>query len=216
MEVTKELVLESMNTYCTERKYGSEALTDSFKEKFSNFFVKRYEGKDVDEDTVKSDLHFNLDTAFSASVDLKTLVASQFTTKETEYKNQIAELTKKLGLQTPPPSTPPKFELPKEIQEQLDELKAFKVSESKKDKFKNIMKIAKQGIRQDQHKAFETFAEDFEVALDKEDNEQAEKLASRFKAIMKDGIGEDITPLAPRQNEKVEKEMLESVQKIEL
>ena len=35
MEVTKETVLESMNTYCTERKYGSENLTDGFKEKFS-------------------------------------------------------------------------------------------------------------------------------------------------------------------------------------
>ena len=60
MEVTKETVLESMNTYCTERKYGSETLTDGFKEKFSNFFVKKYEGKDVEEADMISDLHFLL------------------------------------------------------------------------------------------------------------------------------------------------------------
>ena len=216
MEVTKDLVLESMNTYCTERKYGSEALTDSFKEKFSNFFVKKYEGKDVTDDDMKADLHFNLDTAFSSSVDLKTTLESQFNTKKTEYENQIAELNKKLGLQqTPPPPTPPVVQIPKEVQEQLDELKKFKMDESKKEKSKNILKLAKQSIRQDLHGSFDAFVEDFEASLEKEDKEQAEKLVSRFQAIFKDSIG-DIKPLTPRQTAQVDKELLEGVNKIEL
>jgi uncharacterized alkaline shock family protein YloU len=85
MEVTKDSVLESINTYCTERKYGSENLTDGFKEKFSNFFVKKYEGKDVEEAEMVADLHFNLDTAFSASVDINSALKSSFETKKTEY-----------------------------------------------------------------------------------------------------------------------------------
>ena len=216
MEVTKDLVLESMNTYCTERKYGSEALTDSFREKFSNFFVKKYEGKDVEQGDMEADLHFNLDTAFSSSVDLKTTLESQFNTKKTEYENQIAELNKKLGLQqTPPPPTPPVVQIPKEVQEQLDELKKFKMDESKKEKSKNILKLAKQSIRQDLHGSFDAFVEDFEASLEKEDKEQADKLVSRFQAIFKDSIG-DIKPLAPQQTARVENDMLEGVSKIEL
>jgi hypothetical protein len=102
MEVTKEAVLESMNTYCTERKYGSETLTDGFKEKFSNFFVKKYEGKDVEEADMISDLHFNLDTAFSASVDINASLKSAFETKENTYKTQIQELNDKLGKKPKP------------------------------------------------------------------------------------------------------------------
>lgn len=217
MEVTKDLVLESMNTYCTERKYGSEALTDGFKEKFSNFFVKRYEGKDVSEDDMKSDLHFNLDTAFSSSVDLKTILESQFNTKKTEYENQIAELNKKLGLKPDQQQQQQQqhFQIPQELQDQLDELKRFKTEESKKEKSKNILKLAKQSIRQDLHGSFDAFVEDFEASLDKEDKEQADKLVSRFQAIFKDSIG-DIKPLAPRQTAQAEKEMLEGVNKIEL
>lgn len=218
MEVTKDLVLESMNTYCTERKYGSEALTDSFKEKFSNFFVKKYEGKDVTDDDMKADLHFNLDTAFSSSVDLKTTLESQFNTKKTEYENQIAELNKKLGLkpiQQQQQQQQQEFHIPKELQDQLDELKRFKTEESKKEKSKNILKLAKQSIRQDLHGSFDAFVEDFEASLEKEDKEQADKLVSRFQAIFKDSIG-DIKPLAPRQTAQVEKEMLEGVSKIEL
>ena len=91
MEVTKEKVLESMNTYCTERKYGSETLTDGFKEKFSIFFVKKYESKDVEEEDVIADLHFYLDTAFNASVDINAALKSEYETKENTYKAQIEE-----------------------------------------------------------------------------------------------------------------------------
>ena len=202
MEVTKETVLESMNTYCTERKYGSENLTDGFKEKFSNFFVKKYEGKDVEQEEMIADLHFNLDTAFSASVDINSALKSSFETKKTEYENQIAELNKKLGKKEQP-----KFEVPKELQDQLDELKKYKNEEVKKTKFTSIMDIAKKGIRQDLHKSFETFATGTNVDLEKTDKEQADALVSRFQEIFKDSIG-DIKPLAPQQVRKNDEAVL--------
>ena len=135
MEVTKEQVLESMNTYCTERKYGSEALTDGFKEKFSNFIVKKYEGKDVEEADFTADLHFNLDTAFSASIDLKNALTSQFTTKENDYKNQITELNKKIA-NPQQQQQQQQLELPEDVKQQLAELQQFKTEQSKQEKRK--------------------------------------------------------------------------------
>ena len=210
MEVTKETVLESMNTYCTERKYGSENLTDGFKEKFSNFFVKKYEGKDVEEEEMVADLHFNLDTAFSASVDINSSLKTSFETKETEYKNQIAELNKKLGRKETP-----KFEVPKELQDQLDELKKYKNEEVKKTKFASIMDIAKKGIRQDLHKSFETFANGTNVDLEKTDKEQADALVTRFQEIFKDSIG-DIKPLAPQQVRKNDEAVLSGLKRVKV
>ena len=211
MEVTKETVLESMNTYCTERKYGSENLTDGFKEKFSNFFVKKYEGKDVEQEEMIADLHFNLDTAFSASVDINSSLKTSFETKENEYKNQIAELNKKLGRK----NEPQKFEVPKELQDQLDELKKYKNEEVKKTKFASIMDIAKKGIRQDLHKSFETFATGTNVDLEKTDKEQADALVSRFQEIFKDSIG-DIKPLAPQQVRKNDEAVLSGLKRVKV
>lgn len=211
MEVTKETVLESMNTYCTERKYGSENLTDGFKEKFSNFFVKKYEGKDVEQEEMIADLHFNLDTAFSASVDINSSLKTSFETKEKEYKNQIAELNKKLGRN----NEPPKFEVPKELQDQLDELKRYKNEEVKKTKFASIMDIAKKGIRQDLHKSFETFANGTNVDLEKTDKEQADALVTRFQEIFKDSIG-DIKPLAPQQVRKNDEAVLSGLKRVKV
>ena len=210
MEVTKETVLESMNTYCTERKYGSENLTDGFKEKFSNFFVKKYEGKDVEEAEMVADLHFNLDTAFSASVDINSSLKTSFETKENEYKNQIAELNKKLGKKETP-----QFQVPKELQDQLDELKKYKNEEVKKTKFASIMELAKKGIRQDLHKSFETFATGTNVDLEKADKEQADALVSRFQEIFKDSIG-DIKPLAPQQVRKNDQAVLSGLQRVKV
>jgi hypothetical protein len=210
MEVTKDSVLESINTYCTERKYGSENLTDGFKEKFSNFFVKKYEGKDVEEAEMVADLHFNLDTAFSASVDINSALKSSFETKKTEYENQIAELNKKLGKKETP-----KFEVPKELQDQLDELKKYKNEEVKKTKFASIMDIAKKGIRQDLHKSFETFANGTNVDLEKTDKEQADALVSRFQEIFKDSIG-DIKPLAPQQVRKNDEAVLSGLKRVKV
>ena len=210
MEVTKDSVLESINTYCTERKYGSENLTDGFKEKFSNFFVKKYEGKDVEEAEMVADLHFNLDTAFSASVDINSSLKTSFETKETEYKNQIAELNKKLGKKETL-----KFEVPKELQDQLDELKKYKNEEVKKTKFASIMELAKKGIRQDLHKSFETFATGTNVDLEKADKEQADALVSRFQEIFKDSIG-DIKPLAPQQVRKNDEAVLSGLKRVKV
>lgn len=210
MEVTKELVLESMNTYCTERKYGSETLIDGFKERFSNFFVKRYEGKDVEEDDFKADLHFNLDTAFNASVDLKNALNADFTKKEEDFRSQIDELNKKLGKKEQP-----KFEVPKELQDQLDELKRYKNEEVKKTKFASIMELAKKGVRQDLHKSFETFANGTNVDLEKTDKEQADALVSRFQEIFKDSIG-DIKPLAPQQVRKNDEAVLSGLKRVKV
>lgn len=210
MEITKETVLESMNTYCTERKYGSENLTDGFKEKFSNFFVKKYEGKDVEQEEMIADLHFNLDTAFSASVDINAALKNSFESKKTEYENQIAELNKKLGKKETP-----KYEVPKELQDQLDELKKYKNEEVKKTKFASIMDIAKKGIRQDLHKSFETFATGTNVDLEKTDKEQADALVSRFQEIFKDSIG-DIKPLAPQQVRKNDEAVLSGLKRVKV
>ena len=212
MEVTKELVLESMNTYCTERKYGSETLTDGFKEKFSNFFVKKYESKDVEEEDVIADLHFNLDTAFNASVDINAALKSAYETKENNYKSQIDELNKKLERKPKPDKV---VEIPKELQDKLDELEKFKDAQRKQDKYKAVLALAKKGIREDLHKSFENYATDFAVNLDETDEEQAKKLTSRFQDIFKDSIG-DIKPLAPKQTQKQEREFIESIPKVKV
>ena len=157
-----------------------------------------------------ADLHFNLDTAFSASVDINSSLKTSFETKETEYKNQIAELSKKLGKKETP-----KFEVPKELQDQLDELKKYKNEEVKKTKFASIMDIAKKGIRQDLHKSFETFATGTNVDLEKTDKEQADALVSRFQEIFKDSIG-DIKPLAPQQVRKNDEAVLSGLNRIKV
>ena len=212
MEVTKEQVLESMNTYCTERKYGSEALTDGFKEKFSNFIVKKYEGKDVEEADFTADLHFNLDTAFSASIDLKNTLTSQFATKENDYKNQITELNKKIATPQQPPQ---KFELPEDVKNQLAELEKFKTEQSKQEKRKTIMELAKKNVRQDLHSSFVNYASDFEVQLDKDDKEQADALVAKYQKVMQPTYG-DIKPLAPRQVQKRDEEILGSIKEVKV
>lgn len=212
MEVTKEMVVESINTYCTERKYGSETLTDGFKEKFSNSFVKKYEGQDVEEQSVLTDLHFYLDTAFNASLDINKELTSQFTTKENDYKSQIAELKKQKPRQQ---QQQQETELPEEVKNQLKELEDFKNNARKRDKFNEVLELAKKGVREDLHRSFEKFASDFAVTLDETSEEQAKKLTTRFQDIFKDSIG-DIKPLAPRQTQKRDEEFLSSLPKIKV
>jgi hypothetical protein len=212
MEVTKEKVLESMNTYCTERKYGSETLTDGFKEKFSNFFVKKYESKDVEEEDMIADLHFNLDTAFNASVDINAALKSEYETKENTYKTQIEELNKKLEKKPKPEKV---VEIPKELQDKLEKLERFEDEQRKQEKYKSVLELAKKGVREDLHKSFEKYAADFAVNLDETDDEQAKKLTARFQDIFKDSIG-DIKPLAPKQTQKQEKELIESIPKVKV
>ena len=212
MEVTKEQVLESMNTYCTERKYGSESLTDGFKEKFSNFIVKKYEGKDVEEEDFKADLHFNLDTAFSASVDLKTSLTAQFATKENEYKNQITELNKKI---VTPQQPQQQLELPEDVKNRLAKLEKFEEEQSKQSKRKEILEMAKQNIQPSLHGSFENFIADSEVQLDKDSKEQADALVAKYQKVMQPTYG-SIKPLAPRQVQKRDEEILGGIKEVKV
>ena len=212
--MTKEEVLQKANDYCNEKGYTSETLTDEFKDKFSDFFAKKYTETSADDADMLEDLHFNLNTAFSATSKGITSKQKAFETKENDYKRQIAELNNKLGKKVVKVEEN-ETKIPKELQEQLDELKRFKNEEAKKEKFKNIIEIAKEGIRQDLHKSFETYAKDFEVSLDKEDKEQANALVSRFQEIFKDSIG-DIKPLAPKQIQKRDEDFLASIPKVKV
>lgn len=212
--MTKEEILQKVESYCNEKSYTSETLTDGFKDKFADHFLKLHADGDINDEAILGSMKFALNTAFSGASEIITVKNNLFTSKENEYKNQIAELNKKLGNPNPNPE-PPKDKISKEIQEQLDELKRFKENESRKEKTKNILSIAKQSIREDLHSSFDAYAAEFNASLEKEDAEQAKGLVSRFQLIFKDSIG-DIKPLAPRQTAQVEKEMLEGVVKIEL
>ena len=205
--MTKEEVLQRANDYCSERSYDESTLTLEFKDKFADFFAKRNPEGDINDEAIIADLKFNLDTARSAALRGIATSKNEFETKENELKAQIEELNKKIGKKTTP-----KVEqvIPKEIQEQLDELKMFRNNEAKKEKFKNIMGIAKKGIRQDLHKSFETFAADYSVDLDKDDKEQATAMVSRFQEIFRDSIG-DIRPLAPQQIRKRDAEAMSAL-----
>lgn len=210
--MTKEEVLQKANEYCSEKGYTNETLTDEFKEKFSDFFSKKYQETDANDESMLEDLHFNLNTAFSATSKGVTSKQKAFEEKENEYLSQIEELNKKLGKRNKTKDEPV---IPKEIQEQLDELKKFKNDEAKKERFENILNIAKKGIRQNLHKSFETFAKGVDVVLDKDDKEQAKAMVERFQEIFMDSIG-DIKPLAPKQTQKNDREFLESLPKVKV
>lgn len=208
--MTKEEVLQRANEYCNERSYDESTLTTEFKDKFADFFSKKYPDTAIDDESALADLKFNLDTAKSASAKGRTSLQSDWESKENDYKTQIAELNKKLGKKETP-----KFEVPKELQDQLDELKKYKNEEVKKTKFASIMDIAKKGIRQDLHKSFETFANGTNVDLEKTDKEQADALVSRFQEIFKDSIG-DIKPLAPQQVRKNDEAVLSGLKRVKV
>lgn len=209
--MNKEEVLQKANDYCNEKGYTNETLTDDFKDKFSDFFAKKYPDASADDETMLADLKFNLNTAFSATSKGITSKQKAFEMKESEYKKQIEELNKKLGN----PPTPPTFEIPKELQEKLEKLEKFEDEARKNDKFKNVVEMAKKNVREDLHKSFESFAQDFQVKLDETDEEQAKKLTSRFQEIFKDSIG-DIKPLAPKQVQKRDEDFLSSIPKVKI
>lgn len=209
--MTKEDVLQKANDYCTEKAYTNETLTDDFKERFSDFFAKKYPDAQPDDETMIADLKFNLDTAFSATSKGVTSKQKAFEEKENDYKRQIAELNKKLGKETMKKT----FEIPKEVQDQLDELKTFKDREAKKEKYNNVMELAKKDIRQDLHKSFEAFANGTEVDLAKADKDQADALVKRFQEIFKDTIG-DIKPLAPQQTKQRDADVMSSLKRIKV
>lgn len=210
-------LLQKVNEYCSEKSYTEATLTSSFKDKFVDHFIRKYPDGDINDENVLNDMKFALNTAFSGASSIITEKQKGFDTKENEYKGQIAELNKQLeALRNSDDDDKQKqFQIPKELQEQIDELKKYKTAESKKEKFKNIIELAKKGIRQDLHKSFETFAETYDASLDVEDKKQADNLITRFQAIFKDSIG-DIKPLAPQQTQKREEEYLASIPKVKI
>lgn len=209
--MTKEEALQKVNDYCNEKSYTAATLTDGFKDKFAEHFAKRYPDAAADDETALGDMKFALNSAFSGASTIITDKTKEFETKENGYKSQIAELQKKI--KTPP--TIVESQIPKEVQDQLDELKAFKDAKSKQEKLGNIMRIAKEGIRSDLHASFDKFASDYAVKLDKEDKEQAEGLVAKFKDIFKDSLG-DIRPQKPTTDETKDAEIIGSLPKVKI
>lgn len=209
--MTKEEALQKVNDYCNEKSYTAATLTDGFKDKFAEHFAKRYPDAAADDETALGDMKFALNSAFSGASTIITDKTKEFETKENGYKSQIAELQKKI--KTPPTIVEP--QIPKEVQDQLDELKAFKDAKSKQEKLGNIMRIAKEGIRSDLHASFDKFASDYAVKLDKEDREQAEGLVAKFKDIFKDSLG-DIRPQKPTTDETKDAEIIGSLPKVKI
>ena len=204
--MTNEEVLQKVNDYCSEKSYTSETLTDEFKAKFSDFFAKKYSAETtIDTDGVLEDLKFNINTAFSATSKGVTAKVQAFETKENEYKSKIQELTTKLASQG---GGGKEVEIPQALQEKLDRLERFENEAREKDKFKEVIAAAKKGIRQDLHKSFEQYAQDFKVKLDEDTNEQAKKLTERFQSIFRETLG-DIKPLTPRQTQTREDEVVD-------
>lgn len=211
--MTKDEALQKVNDYCSEKSYTNATLTDGFKDKFAEHLAKRYPDASADDETMLGDMKFALNTAFSGASLIITEKTSAFTSKENEYKNQIAELNKKIeGNVTPPPPT---LELPKDVQEKLDRLEQFQIAENKRTKYASIMGIAKKGVREDLLTSFTTYVKDFDVDLDKDDKEQADKWVEKFQEVMKPSIG-NIKPLAPQVTQKRDQEFLESLPKISI
>ena len=210
--MNKEEVLQKANEYCSEKGYTNETLTDDFKDKFSDFFSKKYPETDVNDEAALADLKFNLNTAFSATSKGITAKVKVFEEKENSYKSQIAELNKKLGTQQEPQANP---QIPKELQEKLVKLEKFETEARLQQKVKEVLDLAKKNVREDLHKSLENYASDFAVNLEDASDEQARKLTARFQEIFKDSIG-DTKPYFPRQTKKQEEEFLSSLPKIKV
>jgi hypothetical protein len=214
--MTKEEVLQKVNDYCTEKQYTTATLTDAFKDKFADHFQRANPEGDISDEGVLANLKFALNTAFSSASELATVKNTEFTTKENVYKSQIVELKKKIPAnQQQQQFQQQQFEIPQEIKDQLEELKQYKNARSKQEKFENILKLAKQGVRDDLHGTLENYARDYDVKLDKEDKEQADALVARFKDIFKDSLG-DIRPQKPVTTQKQVEDVIGSIPKIKV
>ena len=209
--MTKEAILQKVNDYCNEKSYTNATLTDGFKDKFAEHFQRLNPDGDIEDEQIQSNMKFAINTAFSSASSIITDKTKAFEAKESEYQKQIDELSKKVAEK----KVEKVVEIPKELQDQLDELQSFKNAQSKQDKLKEIMTLAKKGIRQDLHGSFDKFASDYEVKLDKENKEQADALVLKFQDIFKDSIG-DIKPLAPQQTKKRDEDFLAALPKVKV
>ena len=209
--MTKEEVLQRANDYCNERSYDGETLTDEFKEKFADFFVKRHPEASIDDEGIDDEIKFNLDTARSAAVKGLAKKQTNFDSEKLELTRQIEELNKKIAKKP----KEKEVEIPKELQDKLNELEQFKDAQRKQEKYKSVLALAKKGVREDLQTSFEKYASEFTVNLDESDEEQAKRLTTRFQDIFRDSIG-DIKPLAPKQTQKQEQEFIESIPKVKV
>lgn len=212
--MTKEEVLQKVNEYCDERSYTNETLTDEFKEKFADFFIKKFpEDTSIDSDGVVEDIHFNINTAFSAA----SKKAKTFAAKEQDYLKQIEGLRNQVNNKeeggTQNQVTQPTIS--QELQDKLDKLEKFEQEARLNQKFTEVVNIAKRNVRPDLHKSLENYATDFIVNLTDTSEEQAKKLTTRFQEIFRDSIG-DIKPLAPKQTQKREEEFIASIPKVKI
>ena len=212
--MTKEEVLQKVNDYCNEKSYTGSTLTDGFKDKFVEHFVKANADASIDDEGILSSMKFALNTAFSSASEVITEKTKLFETKENGYKQQIADLNAKLAKVDDKQNAKP-IEIPEEIKTQLAELQKFKETQSKQEKYKNIIKLAKEDIRQDLHGSFDEFVADYEVKTDVDDKEQAKKLVGKFQAIFKTSIG-NIKPFQPQQTQKQDVEFLSSLPKVKV
>ena len=213
--MTKEEVLQRANEYCNERSYDESTLTSEFKDKFAEFFAKRNPEGDINDEAIIADLKFNLDTAKSASAKGRTELQQGFDSKENEYKEQIAELNKKIAKNDKTKTKQEKQDLPQELLDKLDRLEKFEKEAKKAEKFKEILTLAKNGVRTDLHKSLENYATDFAVSLEASSEEQAKKLIERFQAIFRDSIG-DIKPLSPKTARKQNEDFAANLKQIKV
>lgn len=209
--MTKDEVLQKVNDFCTEKQYTTATLTETFKDKFADHFQKANPDGDINDENVIKSLQFALVTAFSSASELATVKTTEFASKENEYKSQIDELKKKV--KAPKPQVEPT--IPKEVQDQLDELKRYKDEQSKTTKRKSIFEMAKKGVRDDLHSMFDKFYSDFEPKLDKDDKEQADALVARFQDVFKEKIG-SVKPLQPQFDAKQDEELIGGLPKVKI
>lgn len=210
--MTKEEVLQKVTDYCNEKSYTSATLTDAFKDKFADHFQKANPEADINDEAILASMKFAINTAFSSASDIVTLKTNEWTSKENDYKTQIQDLQKKVKKPTTQEDEP---KLPEEVAKQLKELQEFKDAQNKQEKFANVMKLAKAGIREDLHASFDKYAKKCVIDMGKEDKEQADAFRAEFQEIFKDTIG-DIKPLTPVQSQKQVDDIIASVPKIKV
>lgn len=214
--MTKEEVLQKANDYCNEKGYTSETLTDDFKDLFATHFSKRYPDGDINDENIVAEIQFNLNTAFSATSKGVTAKQQAYDKMVEDYTGQINELNKKIAnAKKKGEETSKESQLPKELLDKLDRLEQFEKGAKKADKFKEILALAKKGVRTDLHKSLENYATDFAVSLDAPSDEQANRLIERFQAIFKDSIG-DIKPMSPKMTRKQDEDFAESLKPIKV
>jgi len=210
--MTKEEVLQKVTDYCNEKSYTSATLTDAFKDKFADHFQKANPEADINDEAIIASMKFAINTAFSSASDIVTLKTNEWTSKENDYKTQIQDLQKKVKT---PPTQQQEPKLPEEVAQQLKELQEFKDAQNKQEKFANVMKLAKAGIREDLHASFDKYAKKCVIDMGKEDKEQADAFRAEFQEIFKDTIG-DIKPLTPVQSQKQVDDIIASIPKIKV